>query len=420
MDPGVAFFDPCGVEVWRLSSPALVTTARAVCQRITDLEALRVRLVVDLEARGTAKTLGAGSTASWLSGVTRMAPGAATLIVHLGKALAEWPGTAAAVDSGAISVAHAKVIVGFFAHLPDGVPPEALPECETYLSQAAATENPVELARRAAALRHLLEPAEHSLPDAENTALNELFAATTLGGRGMVKADLDAETMEMLHTALSGLSQPKPAADGTRDTRPAALRWAEAFTELLRRYLNSGHSPVEGYERPHLSLLIRDEDLVAAGEDNENDTTPDEAPTADTAPRPDADRPDTDRPSTDRPDTDRGAYRAMFGADPVAPGWMPWIGPISAASARRIACDCELTAILIDGEGVPLKLGRSQRLVSAHQRRALIARDHGCAFPGCHRPPAWTQAHHIRHWINGGTTDLANLKPLCRFGSYRI
>jgi len=399
--------------VWRLSEPALVTTTRAVCQRITDLEALRVRLVVDLEARGTAKTLGAGSTASWLSGVTRMAPGAATLIVNLGTALAKWPGTAAEVDSGAISVAHAKVIVGFFAHLPDGVPPEALPECETYLLQAATTENPVELTRRAAALRHLLEPAEHSLPDAENTALNELFAATTLGGCGAVKADLDAETMEMLHTALSGLSQPKPAADGTRDTRPAALRRAEAFTELLRRYLNSGHSPTEGYERPHLSLLIRDEDLAATGDDNENDTTADQAPTADTAPRPAADRPSNDRPGADRPAADRGAYRAMFGADPVAPGWMPWIGPISAASARRIACDCELTAILIDGEGVPLKLGRSQRLVSAHQRRALIARDHGCAFPGCNRPPAWTQAHHIRHWINGGTTDLANLILLC-------
>jgi len=297
MDPDVALSDPRGVQVWRLSEPALVTTTRAVCQRITDLEALRVRLVVDLEARGTAKTLGAGSTASWLSGVTRMAPGAATLIVNLGTALAKWPGTAAEVDSRAISVAHAKVIVGFFAHLPDGVPSEALPECETYLLQAATTENPVELTRRAAALRHLLEPAEHSLPDAENTALNELFAATTLGGRGAVKADLDAETMEMLHTALSGLSQPKPAADGTRDTRPAALRRAEAFTELLRRYLNSGHSPTEGYERPHLSLLIRDEDLAATGDDNENDTTADQAPTADTAPRPAADRPSNDRPA---------------------------------------------------------------------------------------------------------------------------
>jgi len=59
-----------------------------------------------------------------------------------------------------------------------------LPECESYLLQAAATENPVELTRRAAALRHLLEPAEHSLPDAENTALNELFAASPWAGVG--------------------------------------------------------------------------------------------------------------------------------------------------------------------------------------------------------------------------------------------
>jgi len=219
-------------------------------------------------------------------------------------------------------------------------------------------------------------PAEHSLPDAENTALNELFAATTLGGRGPVKADLDAETMEMLHTALSGLSQPEPAADGTPDTRPAALRRAEPFTELLRRYLNSGHSPTEGYGRPNRRYS------------STTKTSPPPVRTTRTTPLPMRHPPRTPPP-----------------APPLT-----WIGPISAASARRIACDCELTAILIDGEGVPLKLGRNQRLVSAHQRRALIARDHGCAFPGCNRPPASTQAHHIRHWINGGTTDLAKLK----------
>ena len=72
--------------------------------------------------------------------------------------------------------------------------------------------------------------------------------------------------MEMLHTALSALSKPEAGDDGTRDIRPAALRRAEAFTELLRRHLNSGNSPVEGYERPHVSLLIREEDLAAAGE----------------------------------------------------------------------------------------------------------------------------------------------------------
>ena len=119
------------------------------------------------------------------------------------------------------------------------------------------------------------------------------------------------------------------------------------------------------------------------------------------------------------PAADRGAYRGLFGTDPIAPGWMPWMGPVSAATARRIACDCELTRIGIDEAGVPLNLGRSSRLVSPAQRRALIARDHGCAFPGCGRPPGWTQAHHIRHWINGGTTDLANLVLLCAH-HYRI
>jgi len=165
-----------------------------------------------------------------------------------------------------------------------------LPECESYLLQAAATENPVELTRRAAALRHLLEPAEHSLPDAENTALNELFAAITLGGRGTVKADLDAETMEMLHTALSGLSQPKAAADGTRPARYDGRRRSPNCCAATSTVVQ----PHRRLRTPQPSLLIRDEDLAAAGEDNENDTTADEAPTAETAPRPAADLDRTD------------------------------------------------------------------------------------------------------------------------------
>jgi len=240
MESPEVFADPTAVEPWRLGEAELVSVTGALTQHIVECEALRVRLVADLECQGAAKATGAASTASWLSGTTRMSPGAATGIVKLGQALAESPDTAEALAAGRISTAHAKVIVGFFAHLPDGVPAEALPECERYLLDAAATENPVELARRAAALRHLLEPVEGSVPDAENIELNEFHASTTLGGRGMVKADLDAETTEMLLTALSALSAPQPGADGTADRRSAGRRRADAFTELLRRYLNSG------------------------------------------------------------------------------------------------------------------------------------------------------------------------------------
>ena len=400
MDLATLLLDPAGVQTWQLADAELLTSTAELSQRICELEALRLRMVADTDARGTAKTLGASSTAAWLSGATRMSPGVAAAIVHLGRALAELPETAAAVAAGRISTAHAKVVAGFFAHLPDGVPSEALPSCERYLLDAAVADNPVELARRAAALRHMLEPVEGSVPDAENTELNELFA-TIVGGRGLLKANLDAETMEMLQSALSALAKPHPNEDGTQDKRSPARRRADAFTEVIRRYLNSGEGPVEGYERPQLSLLIRAEDLAATGEaaHEPDDNSPGAAQTA---------------PEAEGAQPGRGAYRAMFGTDPVAPGWMPWLGPISAASARRIACDCDLTTVTVDSDGAPLNLGRRQRLVSPQQRRALIARDHGCCFPGCGHPAAWTEAHHIVHWIHGGATDLANLALLCR------
>ncbi len=62
-----------------------------------------------------------------------------------------------------------------------------------------------------------------------------------------------------------------------------------------------------------------------------------------------------------------------------------------------------------------MALGRSQRLFSSHQRRLLALRDGGCRFPGCSRPPAHTDAHHVVPWSAGGATDIANAVLLCRF-----
>ena len=61
-----------------------------------------------------------------------------------------------------------------------------------------------------------------------------------------------------------------------------------------------------------------------------------------------------------------------------------------------------------------LRLGRSQRLFSAQQRIALAARDGGCRFPGCDRPPSFTEAHHITPWSRGGRTDVNDGILLCR------
>jgi hypothetical protein len=50
----------------------------------------------------------------------------------------------------------------------------------------------------------------------------------------------------------------------------------------------------------------------------------------------------------------------------------------------------------------------------------LVARDKGCRFESCDRPPAWTDGHHLIHWAEGGSDELANLVLLCRRHHYRV
>jgi hypothetical protein len=61
-----------------------------------------------------------------------------------------------------------------------------------------------------------------------------------------------------------------------------------------------------------------------------------------------------------------------------------------------------------------LTVGRASRVVQPAQRSALAVRDGGCVFPGCDRPLAWCEAHHLLSWLDGGRTDLANLAMVCR------
>lgn len=65
-----------------------------------------------------------------------------------------------------------------------------------------------------------------------------------------------------------------------------------------------------------------------------------------------------------------------------------------------------------DERGTPLSVSRKQRTVSTPLRRALWARDRHCAFPGCHRT-RFVDAHHVQHWVDGGSTSVDNLVLLC-------
>jgi hypothetical protein len=81
-------------------------------------------------------------------------------------------------------------------------------------------------------------------------------------------------------------------------------------------------------------------------------------------------------------------------------------------TVKRLCCDGALVALIEDAEGTARDVGRRQRVVSTPLKRALVARDRHCAFPGCHHTQ-FLDAHHIQHWADGGDTTLDNVICLC-------
>jgi hypothetical protein len=86
--------------------------------------------------------------------------------------------------------------------------------------------------------------------------------------------------------------------------------------------------------------------------------------------------------------------------------------PISSRTVERWACDCSLTRILMR-DSVVIDVGSASRTIRGPRRRALVARDRHCRWPGCDRPASWCDGHHLKHWIHGGGDELDNMILLC-------
>jgi len=171
---------------------------------------------------------------------------------------------------------------------------------------------------------------------------------------------LDPDSGAVVLAALDAAIEADRDASG-EDRRSRPQRRVDALALICRHYLDTARLPVTGGERPHLAVTV---DLGTLT-------------------------------------TGQGSGRSDHGVT------------LSAAAARLLACDAAVHPIRIRGSQ-PLDIGRRTRTVPTAVRRALVVRDGGCRFPGCDRPPAWTDAHHITHWANGGATALANLILLCR------
>jgi hypothetical protein len=140
---------------------------------------------------------------------------------------------------------------------------------------------------------------------------------------------------------------------------------ADALVQLCDNQLAAGTLPTLRTQKPHVIVAIDADDLT--------DTT---------APGP-------------------GAGTTGFGAR------------ISAARTRWLACDGMISRIVMGPDGQPLDVGRTQRVVPAHIRRAVERRDGHCVFTGCSAPTHWCDVHHLVHWIDGGDTSLENSGLLC-------
>jgi hypothetical protein len=116
------------------------------------------------------------------------------------------------------------------------------------------------------------------------------------------------------------------------------------------------------------------------------------------------------------------AVRVLTTATPEHQGAGPAFGrieghpdPVSKQTIDRFVCGSGVIPLRFDDDGQCLNVGREQRLFTTVQRIALAARDGGCRFPGCDRPPSWCEAHHIDHWDSDhGKTDVRDGILLCR------
>ena len=98
---------------------------------------------------------------------------------------------------------------------------------------------------------------------------------------------------------------------------------------------------------------------------------------------------------------------------PQQTGSLLFTGPVTADTIRKIACDADIIPVVLGGKGQVLDIGRASRVFPPHIRKAITARDQGCAFPQCTIPAPWCEAHHITYWSRGGTTGTGNGTLLC-------
>lgn len=311
---------------------------------------------------------GERTTAQFLTNELQVSPAEAKRTVELARSLSSLPGTREALTSGAISADQAHQIV---RAADRGI-----------LGERRVTENQLLGAARTSTVKELGDEIRRreAAADGDRLLRDQRRAharrslRTWIGpdglGRGAWTAD--RQSHELLTTFIDAFATPDPADTPIEQQRTPEQRRFDGLLQGAAVALAGGEAPTAGKVRPHVTVFVDHDTLLAAYADGSRSPDPGLVP-AETA-----------------------------------------SGPICLDSLRRHVCDADVTTFITDGAGV-LALGRSTREWSAVQRKAIVATDEHCRWPGCDAPPAWCHIHHVRWWERDhGTTDVDNGALLCQ------
>jgi hypothetical protein len=297
---------------------------------------------------------GSLSLTSWLAAHGRRSRRDAYRDAAVAHRLAQLPVTATAWSDGTLSSGQVAAIVANVSADHAALYAQHEPNMTPLLAELSVADTTA--AMRAWRLRADAEddgPAPAERP-------SELFLSRTLDGRREVSGHLGAEDAAVVEAAIAAAEGSVPA-DGEGPMPSAAQRRAEALADVCRWFLAHGDkAPSGARNRPQLSVIVGLSDLAQ------------------------------DRPG-------------ILADGAAVPG----------STVSRLACDAVLHRIVMAGRSTVLDYGSSVRTVSPALWAALVVRDGHCRHPGCDRPPAWCEAHHVQHFSKGGPTCLSNLVMAC-------
>ncbi len=394
-------------SLWAARSPQELLDTVAATERLrSGLDAVQLHVVEEVDARSAAQVAGWASTKDYLTAVTGGRTGAGRRLLGLARAVGGDRGaTGAALAAGVISRDQAEAVVAVVDRLP--TTPGLRAAAEELLLEEARTRDAGELAKLGPYVWQRLDPdgverrEERALERGERAAHAGRFLSLTPDGIGGVRlrGRGTVEDVAQLTAVLAPLAGPRPSSDpgacgGIPATTPDSAGSASGAGRGPRRgscgvaeCAHDGRDPREHGTRMWDALIEAARRL--AGTEvlpHSHGVSPRVGVTIDFE-----------------------ALRTGVGVGLLDTG-----GTLSAAAVRRLACDAEVLPFVLGSRSQLLDVGRTSRLVTLGLWLALIVRDRHCAFPGCSRAPFACDAHHIRHWADGGATALGNLVLLCR------